>query len=149
MTSAAPVPILRVLRAWLPVTLLVACTPPPPAGFEQHDDRYQRCGARSKPVDNSETVAFSGTVHDKLDATPVDGGVDLVLIDGRGQPVKLHFGSLFTIPGPSAERQATYDQIRATRRGDCVQVSGARTENGQIRIYRLVRYDASSLETNR
>ena len=121
--------------------LVVACTPPPPAGFETHDDRYQRCGARSQPIDDSKTVAFSGTVYDILDATAFDGPLDLVLIDKDGQPAKLHFGSLYTRPGPSPQQRATYDRIRASRRGDCVRVSGSRLADGRISIDTFVQHE--------
>ena len=124
------------------VVLLAGCTRPPPAGFEQHDDRYQRCGARSQSIDNSDAVAFSGTVHAKRDETAVDGPVALVLIDGQGEPVKLVFGSLYTRPSPTPERLATYDRIRASQRGDCVRISGSRLDDGRILIETFVSYDA-------
>lgn len=119
---------------------VAACTPPPPAGFERHDDRYQRCGARSQPIDDSKAVAFSGTVYNKLDAAPVDGPVDLVLIDGEGQLVKLQFLICTRCP-PSTTELATYDRIRTAQRGDCVRVSGSRLADGRISIDTFVRHD--------
>jgi len=132
---------LRSGTLWTLVLLVVACTPQPPAGFERHDDRYERCEARSKAIDTPDAVAFSGTVHDKLDATAVDGPIDLVLINGQGQPVKLQSSYPSTDADPSAERLATYDRIRASQRGDCVRISGSRMSDGRIWIDTFVKYD--------
>jgi hypothetical protein len=129
--------VLIVVALHTPVLAVCGCAKP--VDFEPHDDRYERCGAlgMGRRADGDET-SVTGTILRMVDATPVDGPVSIVLVDGKGDPVKLYFGSLFTVPPPSPGRRATYDAISHDRIGDCVWVSGPRMSDGRISVKRFV-----------
>lgn len=82
-----------------------------------------------------------GAVHQIDDETQVDGPVRLVVIDPNGRPQKLFFGSLFTRPGPSEQRKATYRAIASSRTGDCVQARGITMPDGQLAVEDFVRLE--------
>jgi hypothetical protein len=122
------------------VLVVVACAPA--ISLQPQSDRYTKCGARSQrfPV-GAGRVALVGAVHRIDDETAVDGPVRLVIIDPRGDPRKLVFGSLFTRPGPSPQRQATYRVIASSRTGDCVRAVGTMMSGGQVAIEEFDRLD--------
>ena len=117
----------------LPAVVLFACAPA--IDFQTHSDRYAKCAVRTRPAAESTTrLSVVGAVHQFDDETEVDGPVRLVIIDPDGRPRKLFFGSLFTRPGPSEQRKATYRAIASSRTGDCVQASGIAMPDGQLAV---------------
>ena len=74
-----------------------------------------------------------GVITEIIDATPVDGGIDIVLsIDGGGTD-RAHMPSLFTMPPPPPERLELFQQLRKLDVGARVRVEGER-EGESIRI---------------
>jgi len=124
------------------VSALVSCAPA--LELRVHDDKYEACGRRSAAMPPPEGMqTATGTIQQIVDGTGLDGPVKIVVIDPSGRPRKLFFGSLYTIPSPSLQRQATYRAIEPSRVGDCVRADGSLMDNGSLWIERFVDFDRS------
>lgn len=82
-----------------------------------------------------------GKIRHIVDETPVDGPVQLVVVDLRGELRKLYFGSLFTRPAPSPQRRATYRAIASSKVGDCVRATGNVMPDGKLWVETFVDFD--------
>ena len=105
------------------VALLAACS---------SDDRRETTG----PPD-SQWVTVTGHVTRKDDQVPVDGGVEIDLRLDDGANERLYFGSLFTYPPPSRERQELYGVLVQVSVGNRVRARGTRSESGSIALEEL------------
>ena len=128
---------------FLPIALVVlSCAPA--IDFHPHSDQYEACGRHGGlAIAEDGGASVVGTIHQIVDSTPTDGPVLIVLIDPTGQPLKLYFRSLFTVPGPSAQTRETYKAIAASRVGDCVQVLGTQMPDGRLWVHRFSDLDRS------
>jgi len=116
----------------------VACTPA--LDLQRHDDQYEVCGRRAGPgLDGSGDVI--GKIRQVVDSTQVDGPVQIVVVDPRGDLKKLYFGSLYTRPGPSEQRRATYRAIASSKIGHCVRAGGSIMSDGKLWVETFVDYD--------
>jgi hypothetical protein len=118
----------------------VSCTP----ALDLHppDDQYKVCGRRAGPgrrLDGSED--FVGIIRQVVDATQMDGPVQVVVVDPHGDLRKLYFGSLYTRPGPSEQRLATYRAVASSKIGDCVRAGGSVMPDGKLWVETFVDYD--------
>ena len=75
------------------------------------------------------------------DSTQMDGPVQIVVVDPRGALRKLYFGSLYTRPGPSEQRLATYRAISSSKIGHCVRAGGNIMSDGKLWVETFVDYD--------
>jgi len=119
---------------------VVSCTPA--LDLQPHDDQYEVCGRRAGPgrrLDGSDD--FIGKIRQVVDATRTDGPVQIVVVDPRGDLKKLYFGSLYTRPGPSEQRLATYEAIASSKIGDCVRAGGSVMSDGKLWVETFVNYD--------
>ena len=118
----------------------VSCTPA--LDPQPHDDQYEVCGRRAGPerrLDGSDD--FIGKIRQVVDATQMDGPVQIVVVDPRGDLKKLYFGSLYTRPGPSEQRLAAYRAIASSKIGDCVRAGGSLMSDGKLSVETFVNYD--------
>ena len=92
----------------------VSCTPA--LDLRPHDDQYEACGRRAGPGRRLDGLHyFTGKIRQVVDATQMDGPVQIVLVDPRGELKKLYFGSLDTRPDPSEQRLAAYRAIASSK----------------------------------
>jgi hypothetical protein len=118
----------------------VSCTPA--VDLQPHDDQYQVCARRAGPERRSnDSDDVIGKIRQVVDATQMDGPVQIVVVDPRGDLKKLHFGSLYTRPGPSEQRLAIYQAIASSKPGDCVQAGGSVMSDGKLWVETFVNYD--------
>jgi hypothetical protein len=113
-----------------------------PIDLEPHDDQYELCGRRAgstSPPAGARTVV--GKIRQLDDSTPVDGPVNIVLVDPHGDLRKLHFGSLYTRPSTSEARRATYRSIASSKLGDCVRATGSVMANGKLWVDDFQNFD--------
>ena len=118
----------------------VSCTPA--LDLESHDDQYEVCGRRAGPerrLNGSDD--FIGKIRQVVVETQMDGPVQVVIVDPRGDLKKIYFGSLYTRPGPSEQRLATYRAIASSKIGDCVRAGGSVMSDGKLWVETFVNYD--------
>lgn len=77
-------------------------------------------------------IQVTGTVTALDDQTPVDGGVTIQVTDAQRGSLTLWFESLFTHPGPTAERQALYQDIQKVSVGN--RISATARPNGTTNL---------------
>lgn len=95
------------------------------------------CGEDNKePIENLApgVVRITGTVTELDDDTPVDGGVTIVVADRKRGSVTLSFGSLFTHPPPTPDRQELYQDIQKVGVGDVVTATATTEAEGTLRL---------------
>ena len=73
-----------------------------------------------------------GTLVDKKDDRPVDGGIDLTLETARGVREIVRVGSIF-IAGPRDSVRAMHEVVDAAKLGDRLRARGFRDEEGALR----------------
>jgi len=80
-----------------------------------------------------ELVVVEGEVLEKVDETPVDGGVTITVRTFANATVRtLYFESMFTYPPPSEEHVALYEKIRPIIVGDRIRATGVEKDNQVI-----------------
>ncbi|MCF8259497.1 MAG: hypothetical protein K9J12_01870 [Melioribacteraceae bacterium] len=86
------------------------------------------CENSTEPEDGLQSEI--GIIVEIIDATPVDGGIEIKVRKDNYEIIEVQFGSLFTYPPPDDEKLKLLEKIRKVKVGDLV-ILKYRFENDQ------------------